>query len=170
MKSFSKMKIMIMTKNIPARFAVVAGVAVCCMVALRLRADDWPQWGGTSHRNMYSPASGLPDRVEPGKFKHGTDEVDLATTKNVKWVAKLGSQAYGNATVAGGKVFIGTNNDSPRDPQHQGDRSILMCFDERPASSSGSSSFPSWPPAKSTTGKISACSPHRPSRATAFIL
>ena len=33
--------------------------------------------------------------------------------------------------VAGGKVFIGTNNENPRDPQHQGDRSILLCFDEK---------------------------------------
>src|SRR5207249_2358507 len=29
------------------------------------------------------------------------------------------------------KVFVGTNNDSPRDPQHPGDRSILMVFDEK---------------------------------------
>ena len=57
--------------------------------------------------------------------------MDLATTENVKWVARLGSAAFGNPTVAGGKVFIGTNNGNPRDPQHQGDRSILMCFDEQ---------------------------------------
>src|SRR6185436_11602320 len=68
---------------------------------------------------------------DPGKPKSGTEEIDMATTKNVKWVAKLGSQSYGNTTVAGGKVFVGTNNDSPRDPNHQGDRSILMVFDEK---------------------------------------
>jgi outer membrane protein assembly factor BamB len=28
-------------------------------------------------------------------------------------------------------VLIGTNNESPRDPQHQGDRSLLYCFDEK---------------------------------------
>jgi outer membrane protein assembly factor BamB len=95
-------------------------------------AEDWPQWGRTTHsRNMYSPEKGLPAKFDPGKFKSGTEEVDLKTTKNVKWVAKLGSQSYGNTTVAGGKVFVGTNNDSPRDPQHQGDRSILMVFDEK---------------------------------------
>ncbi len=95
-------------------------------------ASDWPSWGGPDHsRNMYSPAKGLPDRFDPGKPKSGTEEIDLKTTKNVKWVAKLGSQAYGNVVVAGGKVFIGTNNENPRDPQHQGDRSILLCFDEK---------------------------------------
>jgi len=95
-------------------------------------AQDWPQWGGNDPgRNMYSPAKGLPDRFEPGKLKRGTEEVDLATTKNVKWVSKLGSQSYGNVTIANGRVYIGTNNDSPRDKAHQGDRSILMCLDEK---------------------------------------
>ncbi len=95
-------------------------------------AQDWPQWGGNDPgRNMYSPAKGLPDRFEIGKMKKGTEEFDLTKTKNVKYVVKLGSQAYGNTTVANGKVFVGTNNDSPRDPKHQGDRSILMCVDEK---------------------------------------
>ncbi len=95
-------------------------------------AEDWPQWGGNDPgRNMYSPSKGLPFQFDPGKLKPGTEEVDMKTTKNVKWVLKLGSQSYGNATVAGGKIFTGTNNDSPRDKQHQGDRSILMCFDEK---------------------------------------
>ena len=102
------------------------------VVASTLRAEDWPRWGGNDPgRNMYSPAKGLPDSFDPGKLKAGTEDVDLATTKNVRWAAKLGSQAYGNVVVAGGKVFIGTNNENPRDPQHQGDRSILMCFDEK---------------------------------------
>lgn len=96
-------------------------------------AGDWPQWGDTPGRNMYSPEKGLPDRFEVGQIDPDTGEVDLKSSKNVKWAAKLGSQSYGNATIAGGKVFVGTNNDSPRDEQHQGDRSILMVFDERTA-------------------------------------
>jgi outer membrane protein assembly factor BamB len=97
----------------------------------RARANDWPQWGGRPMRDMYSAEEGLPDRFDPGKINADSGDVDMKTTKNVKWVAKLGSQSYGNVTVAGGKVFVGTNNDSPRDPQHQGDRSILMVFDEK---------------------------------------
>src|SRR5262245_12094711 len=98
--------------------------------------QDWPQWGGAPARNMYSPAKGLPDHFTKGKstdikFKGGTDEVDPSNIENLKWVAKLGSQSYGNVTVAKGKVFIGTNNEPPRDPRHQGDRSILLCFDEK---------------------------------------
>ena len=95
------------------------------------QAGDWPQWGRTNERNMSSPETGLPDTFEPGKFKPGSEEIDPATTKNVKWVAKLGSQSFGNVTVADGKVFVGTNNASPRDPQYQDDRGILMCLDEK---------------------------------------
>ena len=94
-------------------------------------SGQWPQWGGNDPgRNLYADAQGLPATFDPGKLRPGTEEIDLATAKNVKWVAKLGSQSYGNATVAAGKVFVGTNNDPPRDPRHQGDRSILMCLAE----------------------------------------
>ena len=101
-------------------------------------ATDWPQWGGTDPgRNMYSPEKGLPDRFAKEvvnakiEFKPGTEEIDPKSAKNLKWVAKIGSQSYGNVTVAGGKVYVGTNNENPRDKQHQGDRSILMVFDEK---------------------------------------
>ncbi|MDQ3813794.1 MAG: PQQ-binding-like beta-propeller repeat protein [Armatimonadota bacterium] len=94
-------------------------------------AADWPMWGRTSARNMVSPETNLPTSFDPGKTKEGSEEIDLATTKNMKWVVKLGSQVYGNPTVAGGKVFVGTNNETPRDPKHEGDRGVLMCFDEK---------------------------------------
>ena len=106
--------------------------AIALAAALVVHAEDWPQWGGNDvGRNMYSSAKGLLDRFEPGKLKSGTEEIDLATTKNVKWAVKLGSQSYGNPVVAGGRIFVGTNNESPRDKRHTGDRSILYCFDEK---------------------------------------
>jgi outer membrane protein assembly factor BamB len=99
--------------------------------ALGAHAQDWPQWGGRAMRNMYSPVKGLPQKFGKVEFKTGSEEVDVKAVKNLKWAAKIGSQSYGNVTVAAGKVFIGTNNENPRDPKHQGDRSILMCFDEK---------------------------------------
>ncbi|HXP62008.1 MAG TPA: PQQ-binding-like beta-propeller repeat protein, partial [Dongiaceae bacterium] len=106
------------------------------LVAFGAYAQDWPEWGGSPARNMYSPARGLPDHFTRGKtaevkFKPGTEEIDPANLTNFRWAVKIGSQSYGNVTVARGRVFIGTNNESPRDPRHQGDRSILMCFDEK---------------------------------------
>src|SRR5215813_3359528 len=92
---------------------------------------DWSQWGGHPSRNMYAPAKGLPDSLGKVEFKPGTEEVDAKGIKKLRWAVKLGSQSYGNVTVANGKVFVGTNNEPPRDPKHPGDRSILMCFDEK---------------------------------------
>src|SRR5437016_5268466 len=116
--------------------ALVAPFVIGALGSNQLFAQDWPQWGGASARNMFSPAKGLPDHFTKGKstdvkFKSGTDEIDQSNLENVKWVAKIGSQSYGNVTVANGRVFIGTNNEPPHDPRHQGDRSILLCFDER---------------------------------------
>ncbi|HEV3203330.1 MAG TPA: PQQ-binding-like beta-propeller repeat protein, partial [Gemmataceae bacterium] len=48
--------------------------------------------------------------------------------KNVLWVAKVGSKAYGGPVVLGDKVFIGTNNESPRNPAVKGSKGIVMCF------------------------------------------
>ena len=111
-------------------------LSLCALVSLALSAPsapaaDWPQWGGRLQRNMYSPEKGLPDNFGKIDYKSGTEEIQTNGVKNLKWSAKIGSQSYGNVTVAGGKVFIGTNNENPRDPKHQGDRSILMCFDEK---------------------------------------
>jgi outer membrane protein assembly factor BamB len=80
--------------------------------------NNWPMWGGTADRNMVSKMTGLPT------------EWDVKTKKNVKWVAQLGSQSYGNPVVSGGMVFVGTNNELLRDPKQGGDRGVLMAFRE----------------------------------------
>ncbi|MEK7414607.1 MAG: PQQ-binding-like beta-propeller repeat protein [Planctomycetota bacterium] len=109
---------------------LVVALVICAPAAVH--AADWPQWGGTNQRNMVSPeAKNVPDSFAPGKALPNSEEIDLATTKRVRWVAKLGSQTYGNPVIANGKIYIGTNNASPRDAKHQGDRGILMCLDEQ---------------------------------------
>jgi outer membrane protein assembly factor BamB len=79
---------------------------------------DWPMWGGTPDRNMTRDMKGLPKSW------------DVTKGTNIKWVAALGSQTYGNQTVADGKVFVGTNNEGLRDPKQAGDRGVLMAFRE----------------------------------------
>src|SRR5271170_2570426 len=115
------------------RPGLIAAGALCLIgvAGAVLPAEDWPEWGGRNQRNMVSDEKGVPDHFDPGKKKDGSEEIDLATTKNVKWVVKLGSQTYGGVVIGGGKLLIGTNNESPRDPKYQGDRGILMCFDEK---------------------------------------
>ena len=94
-------------------------------------AADWPQWGGGPSKNMVAPeAKSLPITCVPGTLDPAGN-LSLAGAKNLKWAARLGNQTYGNPTVAAGKVFVGTNNDVPRDPKLAGDMSILYCLDEK---------------------------------------
>jgi len=92
--------------------------AVVVVAASSALSADWPMWGGTPSRNMVSDMKGLPTTW------------DVKTGKNVKWVAELGSQSYGNPTVADGVVMIGTNNEAMKDPKKPGDRGVLMAFNE----------------------------------------
>jgi outer membrane protein assembly factor BamB len=80
---------------------------------------DQPQWGQAWSRNLVSTERRLPDCFDPH------------TGKNVKWSAKLGSETYSTPIIGGGKVYIGTNNEDPRDTRHRGDRGVLMCFAEQ---------------------------------------
>jgi outer membrane protein assembly factor BamB len=81
-------------------------------------SGDWPMWGGTPDRNMISTAKGIPTSW------------DVEKKVNIKWVAALGSQSYGNPTVAGGVVLVGTNNEAARDPKVKGDKGVMMAFQE----------------------------------------
>jgi outer membrane protein assembly factor BamB len=84
-----------------------------------LPAADQPQWGQPWSRNMVSAERGLPDSFAP------------ATGHNIKWSARLGTETHSSPIIAGGRVYIGTNNGEPRDSKHDGDRGVLMCFDEQ---------------------------------------
>ncbi len=115
------------------RFALptTAALGVVSSLGSFALADDWPMWGNTPHRNMAAPnATGVPVDFDPGRVIGRSDEIDTSTTKGIKWIAKLGSQSYSNPTIAGGRIYAGTNNESPRDPKYKGDRSVLYCFDE----------------------------------------
>ena len=81
-------------------------------------SQDWPMWGGTAQRNMTSTMKSLPESW------------DVTSGKNVKWKAQVGSISNGNPVVADGKIFLGTNNGNPRNPEIAGDKGVLMCFRE----------------------------------------
>ena len=81
-----------------------------------LLSADWPSWGKDQSRNMVSFEKGITFDFKTGAL-NDDESIDLSTTKNIRWVAKLGSQAYGNVTIGEGKVIVGTNNESNRDYQ-----------------------------------------------------
>ena len=92
----------------------MSGLNIACA-----RAADRPQWGELYSRNMVSSETGLPESFDP------------ATGRHVRWIAEIGTETHATPIVAGGRVYIGTNNGRPRDPRHVGDRGVLMCLDER---------------------------------------
>jgi outer membrane protein assembly factor BamB len=117
-------------RNILA-FGVTALIftAVIGVVALRSSSDaapapknerrDWPMYGGNVSRDLVNTL----DTNIPTSW-------DVAEGKNIKWSVDLGDKAYGGPIVAGGRIYIGTNNGNPRDKAITGDKGVLMCFNE----------------------------------------
>jgi outer membrane protein assembly factor BamB len=78
--------------------------------ALPQTRADWPQWGGSSLRNSAAQAQHLPVRWQMGALEPKTGRWLGSPDKQIKWVARLGSECYGSPVVADGKVFCATNN------------------------------------------------------------
>ncbi len=96
---------------------LLAGLVFAGATHAQKMPADVGMYGGTPSRNMVSDETGLPASW------------DLETGENVKWRQPLGSQSYGGPVIAGGKVFAGTNNEAPRNPEIIGDRGNVMVFD-----------------------------------------
>lgn len=90
-------------------------------------------FGGEPSRNMADDQKGLPTKFDP------------ESGVNILWVANLGSQSYGGPIVAGNKVYVGTNNESLRNPKLTGDRGNLMAFDVKDGKFLWQSAYPKLP-------------------------
>src|SRR6516162_6991399 len=116
-------------------FALTAGVLA--------RADDWPMFGRDRTHNAVSP-----EKKAPVDFQMDVrDEKGALVQKarNIAWTAELGSPSIGGPVIADGLIWVGTNNEHPRDltfidPKRVNpvtkkplpmDMSVLMCLRER---------------------------------------
>jgi outer membrane protein assembly factor BamB len=91
---------------------------------------EYVTFGGTPSRNMVN----LVD-------KNVLDKADPEDAELVLWKADLGSRAYGGPIISAGKVFVGTNNERPRNNRDKVknsdgdlepvDKGIVMAFDEK---------------------------------------
>ena len=70
------------------------------------------------------------DRNNISSAKNLPDDFDVNDGTNVKWEADLGTHCYGEPVVALGKIFIGTNNENPRNPAIKGDKGVMIAFDQ----------------------------------------
>ncbi len=84
-----------------------------------LDSRTWPMFGGNYSRNMVNEFE-----------KNLPASVDVENNENIKWFVELGSQSYGNPVIASGKIFVGTNNNTPRNEKYKGDKGVIMCFRE----------------------------------------
>jgi outer membrane protein assembly factor BamB len=95
-------------------------------------SNDWPQWGGSSLRNNAPQAGTIPAEWAPGEFDRKTGAWQSEQAVNVKWVARLGSQTYGNPVIAGGRILVGTNNGAGYLKRYPStvDLGCLLCLQE----------------------------------------
>ncbi len=93
---------------------------------------DWGQWGGSSLRNNTPNGTDIPSEWSVGGFDDKTGDWKKDKAKNVKWVARLGSQSYGNPVVANGHAYVGSNNGAGYLKRYPAsiDLGVLLCFDE----------------------------------------
>ena len=64
-------------------------------------------------------------------MNHDTHPPALSRSRNIKWRTRLGSVMTSQPIVSGGLVWIGTNNEPPRDSTRPFPGGVLACFRER---------------------------------------
>lgn len=96
----------------------LAAAGAMALSGAALASNDAAMFGNTPARNMVSPETGL----------LSSWDVDEGT--GVLWRQKVGSQTYAGPIVFEGKVYVGTNNEGTRREGIEGDKGVLMAFDE----------------------------------------
>jgi outer membrane protein assembly factor BamB len=91
-----------------------------------LSAHDWPMYGGSPTRNAVAPGDN-----PPRSWGVDFDGTRIQPTSNIKWMAEVGHGfSLAAPVIADGFVWVGTNNDNPRDPNRTEPAPTLMCFRE----------------------------------------
>ena len=80
------------------KFALTALFITAAFTSIEVQEQEIGMFGNTPSRNMVSEEVNLPT------------EWDISSGKNVLWSQPVGSQAYGGAVVANGRVYVGTND------------------------------------------------------------
>ena len=93
-----------------------------------LSAADWPMRGKDGTRNAVSLEKNAPVEWEIGTLR---GELPEKRSRNIRWSARLGSVTWCDPVIADGLVWVGTNNDQPRNARHTQDAGVLMCFRQR---------------------------------------
>ena len=119
--------------------AVLALPIAAAPAPKELPVAEWSMFGGTPSRNMVNTRERLAKVPKSCPDWESRADVEKWESEWVLWKARLGSRTHGGPIVAGGRVYVGTNNDHPRntrDTEKGPDGSVeaaqkgaLMCFD-----------------------------------------
>jgi outer membrane protein assembly factor BamB len=105
----------------PTGIAPVANSEASTPVAEAKSAHSWPTFFGSPSRN---PVNTVDKNI-------ATEwNIEEGAQKNIKWTVMAGSRSYAGPVFADGRIFVGTNNENPRDPKITGDKGVLLCLDE----------------------------------------
>jgi outer membrane protein assembly factor BamB/precorrin-6B methylase 2 len=115
-------------KRRPVGIATAVGlVGSLVLGVIAVRGADWPTFGRDATRNAVSPEKGPPLHWQVEQRENG---LLVQPAWNVLWEAQHGSDNIAPPVIANGLVWIGTNNERPRDPRLKNDAAVLMCFRE----------------------------------------
>jgi outer membrane protein assembly factor BamB len=107
---------------------------------------SWPMLGGTPARNMANLREKLDKYPKSGPSDNEAGTIAKWEAEWLHWKARIGglvNYRSGNSSspvVAGGRVYVGTNNGQPRNPRDTKkgtygveplDKGVLMCFEEK---------------------------------------
>jgi outer membrane protein assembly factor BamB len=103
----------------------LGAIAICVISSTRFMnglavSADWPVFGRDATRNAVVLRGSAPT------------DWDVSNGRNIKWKAQLGSQTIAAPVVAGGHVYIGTNNGAGYLERYPAkiDLGCLLCFRE----------------------------------------
>lgn len=80
--------------------------------------NSWRMFCGGPERNAVVDGVDLPV------------EWDMERGENIRWSAALGEVTYGTPVLADGRVYVGNDNERPRDPFVRGEQGILLALRE----------------------------------------
>ncbi|MGL6226594.1 MAG: PQQ-binding-like beta-propeller repeat protein [Thermoguttaceae bacterium] len=98
--------------------------------AVSVVAADSPQWGSGYTHNNASSEKNMPESFSIGRRDPNTNRI-VDSSPEIRWAVPLGRNNYAPPTVASGKVLIGTDDCAAYDSVLEGDRGVLLCFDEK---------------------------------------
>ncbi|HIG29210.1 MAG TPA: hypothetical protein EYQ50_16040 [Verrucomicrobiales bacterium] len=96
---------------------------VTVLFACALSAADWPMRGKDASRNAVSMEKNAPLDWEVVTER---GKVLEKKSRNLRWSAQLGSVTWCDPVIANGLVWVGTNNEKPRDEGDKQDAGVLM--------------------------------------------